>query len=38
MPLGAWLGKRLSAAIFDRVILSLLVILSLRLVWQAVAV
>lgn len=38
MPLGAWLGKRLSAAIFDRVILGLLVILSLRLVWQAVAV
>lgn len=36
MPLGSWLGRRISASTFDRVILGLLVILALRLVWQAV--
>ena len=36
MPLGAWLARRISASTFDRVILGLLVLLSLRLIWQAV--
>jgi uncharacterized protein len=36
MPLGAWLARRISASAFDRVILVLLVLLSLRLIWQAV--
>ncbi|MFU8881574.1 MAG: sulfite exporter TauE/SafE family protein [Rhodobacterales bacterium] len=36
MPLGAWLARRISANAFDRVILVLLVLLSLRLIWQAV--
>lgn len=36
MPLGAWLARRISASAFDRVILALLVLLSLRLIWQAV--
>jgi uncharacterized membrane protein YfcA len=36
MPLGAWLARRISADAFDRVILVLLVLLSLRLIWQAV--
>jgi uncharacterized membrane protein YfcA len=37
MPLGAWLARRISASAFDRVILGLLLILSLRLIWQALA-
>ncbi|MEE4345738.1 MAG: TSUP family transporter, partial [Paracoccaceae bacterium] len=36
MPLGAWLARRGSANTFDRVILVLLSLLSLRLIWQAV--
>jgi uncharacterized protein len=36
MPLGAWLARRISASTFDRVILALLTLLSLRLIWQAV--
>lgn len=36
MPLGAWLARRISRGTFDLVILTLLVILSLRLIWQAV--
>ena len=36
MPLGAWLARRISAATFDRVILVLLTLLSVRLIWQAV--
>ena len=36
MPLGAWLARRISATAFDRVILALLTILSIRLIWQAV--
>lgn len=35
MPLGAWLARRISARMFDLVILVLLLILSLRLIWQA---
>ena len=35
MPLGAWLARRISASAFDRVILGLLGLLSLRLIWQA---
>lgn len=37
MPLGSWLGRRISASTFDLVILGLLTVLALRLVWQAVA-
>lgn len=37
MPLGAWLARRVSALMFDRVILILLFFLSLRLIWQAVS-
>ena len=37
MPLGAWLARRIAANAFDRVILGLLLILSLRLIWQALA-
>jgi uncharacterized protein len=37
MPLGAWLARCLSAQTFDRVILALLTVLSLRLIWQTVA-
>ena len=33
MPIGAWLGKRLSAKIFDRLILGLLGVLALRLIF-----
>lgn len=36
MPLGAWLARRISTQTFDRVILVLLLVLSLRLIWQAV--
>ncbi|MFU8862437.1 MAG: sulfite exporter TauE/SafE family protein [Rhodobacterales bacterium] len=36
MPLGAWLARRISPLMFDRVILVLLFMLSLRLIWQAV--
>lgn len=36
MPLGAWLARHISARTFDLVILTLLVILSMRLIWQAV--
>jgi uncharacterized membrane protein YfcA len=36
MPLGAWLARRISASTFDRIILALLTLLSLRLIWQAI--
>lgn len=36
MPIGAWLGRRFSAKVFDRVILSVLALLALRLTWRAI--
>lgn len=33
MPIGAWLGARLSARAFDRVVLGLLFALAVRLIW-----
>ena len=35
MPIGARLGRRLSSAAFDRVILTLLTVLALKLLWDA---
>lgn len=35
MPIGAWLGRRFSPQVFDRVILSVLTLLALRLTWRA---
>lgn len=35
MPVGAWLGRRLSKQIFDRIILGLLFLIGLKLVWDA---
>ena len=34
MPVGAMIGKRLSAAVFDQVILSLLGLLSVKMIWE----
>ncbi|MBT0956037.1 sulfite exporter TauE/SafE family protein [Alphaproteobacteria bacterium KMM 3653] len=36
MPVGEWIGKRISPQVFDRVILILLGLLALRLVWVEV--
>lgn len=36
MPIGAWLGRRLSQAAFDKIILAVLTVLALRLIWGAV--
>lgn len=36
MPLGAWLGRRISRQAFDRVILALLVVIALRLGWSVI--
>lgn len=35
MPLGNWVGGRLSARVFDRIILTLLTVMSARLAWSA---
>lgn len=35
MPAGAWLGRRISAVTFDRVVLTVLVVLSIELAWSA---
>lgn len=37
MPLGAWLGRRIPAQVFDKVILSLLTIIALKLAWEALS-
>lgn len=36
MPIGAWLGRRFSAKVFDRLILTTLALLALRLMWRGV--
>lgn len=35
MPLGAWLGKRVSKEVFDRIVLGLLAVIALRLLYGA---
>lgn len=37
MPVGSWLARRISAAVFDKIILVLLAVISLRLIYQALA-
>ncbi|KMW57917.1 putative membrane protein [Candidatus Rhodobacter oscarellae] len=37
MPLGAWIGRRLSREVFDRVILGLLALLAVKMLWDALA-
>lgn len=36
MPIGAWLGRRISPKVFDRIILCVLTLLALRLIWRAI--
>ncbi|MCC6008464.1 MAG: sulfite exporter TauE/SafE family protein [Rhodobacteraceae bacterium] len=36
LPVGAWLGRKLAASVFDRVILTLLILLALKLVAEVV--
>lgn len=36
MPLGAWLARRISRAMFDRIILILLAVIALRLIYAAI--
>lgn len=35
MPLGAWLARKFSAAVFDRTILALLFVIAVKLAWEA---
>ena len=37
MPLGAWLGRRIPAPFFDKIILGLLSLIAIRLIWGALA-
>lgn len=37
MPIGAWLGRRFSPKVFDRVILTILTLLAVRLIFRALA-
>lgn len=37
MPVGAWLGRRIPAPVFDKIILGLLTLIAIRLIWGALA-
>lgn len=37
MPVGAWLGRRIPAHVFDKLILSLLSVIALKLIWESLA-